>query len=296
MTTSRKPYPSDVSDEEWALAAPYLTLLPEDAGQRTPRLGEVFDGLRYLVRYGVPWRALPNDLPPSHGVYDQAQRWLRAGCFEMLTHDLRAVLRLAAGRKEEPSAAVLDSRTLRSTPESGGGARRGGGQRPPRAQGPPPPRRPPRTASPWRWSSRPRRSGASSCCPAGGWSSGPSPGWPAAAGWPATTSACPRRWQASTSSPSPASCSGAPETWPWSLTGSSAGSGGLLCEGLDERAAVVIAQPLPKFLAGELAVGLGHGPLAVHPLGLDRVEPRAPARQTSRRQPLPAALTRRLWG
>src|ERR687886_404919 len=122
MTTSRKPYPSDVSDEEWALAAPYLTLLPEGAGRRTHRLREVFDGLRHLVRYGVPWRALPNDMPPWHAVYDQAQRWLRAGCFEMLTHDLRAVLRLAAGRKEEPSAAVLDSRTLRSTPESGGRA------------------------------------------------------------------------------------------------------------------------------------------------------------------------------
>src|ERR687897_780737 len=79
MTTSRKPYPSDVSDEEWALAAPYLTLLPEEAAQRTHRLREVFDGLRYLVRYGVPWRALPNDLPPWHAVYDQAQRWLRAG-------------------------------------------------------------------------------------------------------------------------------------------------------------------------------------------------------------------------
>src|SRR5690348_13055611 len=119
MMTSRKPYPSDVSDEEWALAAPYLTLLPEEAGQRTHRLREVFDGLRYLVRYGVPWRALPNDLPPWHAVYDQAQRWLRAGCFEMLAHDLRAVPRLAAGRGEEPSAAILDSRTLRSTPESG---------------------------------------------------------------------------------------------------------------------------------------------------------------------------------
>jgi transposase len=72
-----------------------------------------------LVRYGVAWRAMPNDLPPWHAVYDQAQRWLRAGCFEMLAHDLRAVLRLAAGRAGEPSAAVLDSRTLRSTPESG---------------------------------------------------------------------------------------------------------------------------------------------------------------------------------
>ena len=79
----------------------------------------MFNGLRYLVRYGVAWRGMPNDLPPWHAVYDQASRWLKAGCFEMLAHDLRAVLRLASGRTEEPTAAVLDSRTLRSTPESG---------------------------------------------------------------------------------------------------------------------------------------------------------------------------------
>lgn len=122
MTTARRSYPSDVSDEEWALVVPYLTLLPEDAGQRAHPLREVFNGLRYVVKNGIPWRAMPHDLPPWHAVYDQAQRWLRAGCFEMLAHDLRAVLRLALGRAEEPSAAVLDSRTLRSTPESGGRA------------------------------------------------------------------------------------------------------------------------------------------------------------------------------
>src|SRR3954453_3448129 len=119
MMITRKSYPSDVSDEEWALAAPYLILLPETAGQRTHLLREAFDGLRYVVRHGIPWRAMPHDLPPWHAVYDQAMRWLRAGCFEMLAHDLRAVPRLAAGRGEEPSAAILDSRTLRSTPESG---------------------------------------------------------------------------------------------------------------------------------------------------------------------------------
>src|SRR4051812_35670741 len=61
----------------------------------------------------------------------------------------------------------------------------------------------------------------------------------------------------------------------------SAGSGGLLCEGLDERAAVMIAQPLPKLLAGALARRLGHGPLAMRPAGLDRVQPRALARQAA---------------
>src|ERR687898_2868500 len=119
MISTRKPYPSDVSDEEWALVAPYLTLLPEEAGQREHSLREVFNGLRYIIKTGAPWRWMPNDLPPWAAVYQQAQRWLNAGCFEELAQDLRAVLRLAAGRNEEPSAAVLDSRTLRSTPESG---------------------------------------------------------------------------------------------------------------------------------------------------------------------------------
>jgi len=116
---ARKPYPSDVSDEEWALVAPYLTLLPETAGQREHPMREVFHALRWLVRSGAPWRLLPNDFPPWHAVYDQTHRWLRAGCFERLTHDLRALLRAAAGREPEPTAAILDSRTLRSTPESG---------------------------------------------------------------------------------------------------------------------------------------------------------------------------------
>jgi transposase len=129
MISPRKPYPSDVSDEEWALVAPYLTLLPEEANQREHSLREVFNGLRYIIKTGAPWRWMPNDLPPWAAVYQQAQRWLNAGCFEELAHDLRAVLRLAAGRNEEPSAAVLDSRTLRSTPESGARAGYDGAKR-----------------------------------------------------------------------------------------------------------------------------------------------------------------------
>lgn len=129
MTSSRKAYPSDVSDEEWALVAPYLTLLSEDCPQRSHRLREVFNGLRYIVKTGAPWRWMPNDLPPWEIVYQQARRWLRAGCFAALAEDLRTILRLAAGRPEQPSAAIIDSRTLRSTPESGARAAYDGAKR-----------------------------------------------------------------------------------------------------------------------------------------------------------------------
>lgn len=112
-------YPSDIGDEEWSLVVPYLTLMAETAPQRQHRLRELFNGLRYVIRCGIAWRAMPNDLPPWFAVSQQARRWLAAGVFETLAQDLRAVLRLAAERSEEPTAAIIDSRTLRSTSESG---------------------------------------------------------------------------------------------------------------------------------------------------------------------------------
>jgi transposase len=115
----RKAYPSDVSDDEWALVAPYLTLMTADAPQRDHRLREVFNGLRWIVRAGAAWRMMPHDLPPWHTVYQQSQRWLKAGVFEAIVHDLRELLRVAQGRNAQPSAAIFDSRTLQSTPESG---------------------------------------------------------------------------------------------------------------------------------------------------------------------------------
>jgi transposase len=115
----RKPYPSDVSGDEWALVAPYLTLRTEDAPQREHSIREVFNGLRWIVRTGAAWRLMPHDLPPWYMVYQQSQRWLKAGVFDTMVQDLRAVLRLAAGRTAEPSAVIFDRRTVPSTPESG---------------------------------------------------------------------------------------------------------------------------------------------------------------------------------
>ncbi len=119
MSSTRTAYPSDVSDEEWAFVAPYLMLLSEDASQRKYALREAFNGLRYIVRTGAHWRMLPHDLPPWPAVYQQMRRWMAANCFEAIVADLRVLLRRAADRQEQPSAAILDSRTLQSTPESG---------------------------------------------------------------------------------------------------------------------------------------------------------------------------------
>lgn len=87
----RKPYPTDVSDEEWSFAAPYLTLMDQHAPQREHDLREVFNALR----------------------------WLDAGCFEAMVSDLRSVIRVAQGRRGQPSAVVMDGRTLQSSCESG---------------------------------------------------------------------------------------------------------------------------------------------------------------------------------
>jgi transposase len=122
MTNERKPYPSDVTDEEWNFCVPYLTLMKEEAPQREHSLRELFNGLRWLVRTGSPWRLMAHDLPPWHAVYQQTRRWVRAGCFEAMAEDLRALLRTLAGRDAAPSAVIVDSRTIQSTPESGGRA------------------------------------------------------------------------------------------------------------------------------------------------------------------------------
>jgi transposase len=116
---ARKPYPTDVSDAEWDFVVPYLTLMREDAPQREHDMREVFNGLRYIVRGGISWRMVPNDLPPWEIVYQQTQRWIVAGVFEAMVHDLRELLRMAEGRAPDPTAAIIDSRTLQSTPESG---------------------------------------------------------------------------------------------------------------------------------------------------------------------------------
>jgi transposase len=119
MNTTRKSYSSDVSDTEWEFLLPYLTLMREDAPQRDHDMREVFNAIRYVVKTGCQWRMLPHDLPDWTVAYQQARRWIQAGVFEEIAHDLRMILRLVDGREAQPSATILDGRTLQSTPESG---------------------------------------------------------------------------------------------------------------------------------------------------------------------------------
>lgn len=116
---NRKSYPSDCSDAEWEFVAPYLALMKEDAPQRQHSLRDVFDALRWMCRSGSPWRYLPGDFPDWEIVYQQTQRWIKAGVFEAIVHDVRTLIRTAEGRSEQPSAVVMDGRTMQSTPESG---------------------------------------------------------------------------------------------------------------------------------------------------------------------------------
>jgi transposase len=116
---TRQPYPSDISDEEWAFVEPYFTLIRPDAGQRVYEMREILNAIRWITRTGAQWRYLPHDLPPWPLVYQQMRRWMAAGCFDDLLKALRYLDREAVGRDPEPTAAVVDSRTVRSTPESG---------------------------------------------------------------------------------------------------------------------------------------------------------------------------------
>ncbi len=117
----RKLYSTDVSDEQWALIAP---LLPQAKNGRTgrPRLysqREMLNALFYVLRTGCQWRNLPHDFPPYGAVWMQFCRWRDSGTLEIIHGALRAQVRLQAGREEAPSAAILDSQSIKTTEKGG---------------------------------------------------------------------------------------------------------------------------------------------------------------------------------
>ncbi len=111
----RKPYPTDLTDEQWAQLEPHL---PRPQGRGSPRradLREILNALLYLSRTGCQWRMLPHDLPPWEKVYYYFSHWRDDGTWERLNREVRIEIRVSVGKDPEPSAAILDSQSVKAT-------------------------------------------------------------------------------------------------------------------------------------------------------------------------------------
>lgn len=116
--SQRQPYPTDLTDEQWALVEP---LLPKATRGRKPvhSRREMLNALLYLTRTGCQWRMLPHDLPPWEAVYAFWRRLVAQGVLERLNDALRVQVRLHEEREAEPSVVIVDSQSVQ-TAEKGG--------------------------------------------------------------------------------------------------------------------------------------------------------------------------------
>jgi putative transposase len=115
----RKLYPSDLPDAQWARLKPLLATLPGRGAPRRVNLREIINALLYIGRTGCQWRMLPHDLPPWQTVYYYFKHWRDRGDWERINRELRIEVRLDAGKEAEPSAAILDSQSVKTTETSG---------------------------------------------------------------------------------------------------------------------------------------------------------------------------------
>jgi transposase len=114
-------YPSDLTDEEWALVAPLIPAAKRGGNKRTVNLREVANGLMYILSTGCQWAAIPKDLPPRSTLHDYVDRWDYDGTLGRIHHALYVACRELAGRDPSPSAAIIDSQSVKSA-EKGGAA------------------------------------------------------------------------------------------------------------------------------------------------------------------------------
>jgi transposase len=115
-------YPSDLTDEEWALVEPMIPPAKHGGRRRTVVVREVVNGVMYVLSTGCQWRYLPKDLPPKSTVHDYLSRWNYDGTIERVHHALYVRCREAAGREASPTACVIDSQSVKSTEKGGFGS------------------------------------------------------------------------------------------------------------------------------------------------------------------------------
>lgn len=112
-------YPSDVTDEEWALTAPLIPSAKRGGNKRTINVREVVNGLMYILSTGCQWAAIPKDLPPRSTLHDYFARWDHDGTLGRLHHTLYVKCREMAGRDASPTAAIIDSQSVKSAEKGG---------------------------------------------------------------------------------------------------------------------------------------------------------------------------------
>ena len=119
---SRLRYPSDLTDEEWALVEPEIPRAKRGGNKRTVDVREVMNGLMYVLSTGCQWRAIPKDLPPRSTVNHYFCRWQHDGTLDRLHHALYVRCREQADRQASPTAAIIDSQSVKSAEKGGVGS------------------------------------------------------------------------------------------------------------------------------------------------------------------------------